>query len=97
MIIETKKIKVDSYALEHQQQEIANAIIELINNKLAVMKKFHKFKLTYRINPDLHQKTNMPDKYVINFLNCDTKETIELLEIVFEKIEENNNDKQQEV
>lgn len=91
MFSEIKTLNVDTYALQNQKEEILDAILKLINEKISSMRNFFKFHFSYRSNYNLKDKSHIADCYNIEFYNCETKEMMGVLRIVIKNIGETEN------
>jgi hypothetical protein len=91
MFSEIKTLRVDEQALKTQKEEILNAILKLINEKISVMRNFYKFNFSYRSDQSLRDKTKIAEVYNIQFYNCENKEILGNLRILIKNIEETKN------
>lgn len=91
MFSEIKTLKVDTQALNNQKEEIINAILKLINEKISTMRNFYKFNFSYRSDCSLRDKSKIAEVYNIEFYNCDSKEILGTLCILIKNIEETKN------
>lgn len=91
MFSEIKTLKVDNYALEHQQAEILEAIIKVIDEKLVRIRKTYCPKALYRSEQNLQDATKLNSNYDIEFYNYETNDILGRIRVIIKNIETHKN------